>query len=148
MPAEWALQGFAEALTRARANLGTVDIGAVQDPWHRLIPLVEALNWAVSIAEQWENARLGERPPILHAVTLARNRSQHQWAEMLVHEYGPSLIGWKWAELADLPGADPGHHEGETRRADYRGFLGGRWVTETLADISNVVHEKGLALPG
>jgi hypothetical protein len=121
-----------------------------------LVPLFEALNWAVSIDLTLEEAGTPLENDPLSAVRFARNRVHHQWATafrrfdvppppMVVTATGRRGAGatiihgggfwWHWIKAAELPvgRADPG------RERLYKDLLEDKPAATTLIDLRPVL---------
>ena len=123
-----------------------------------VIPLFEALNWAVALDERlvkdWVPDGEGREPgwdwpirlrgdteaDIVRGVRFIRNRVHHQWADALRvakdrHHYPHRQREWIWVAASDLPEADSGHDKG---REGYERLVEGHPAEFTLTTLVSI----------
>lgn len=131
------------------------EAGRAPDPVKAVIPLFEALNWAVALDERlrkdwipdgkenppgwdWPTRLRGEtETDIVRGVQFIRNRVHHQWADAVRlvegrHYYPPRESEWIWVAASDLPNAERGHDNG---RDDYERMVEGHPADSTLTTL-------------
>jgi hypothetical protein len=147
---------FGAMVTGFRLSVDRFGVAArAQDPLAAVIPLFEALNWAVTlderVKEDWspdgERRRPGwdwparlkgeEEADIVRGVRFIRNRIHHQWADAVSlkdarHYYPPRVLEWVWVPASDLPKADPRHDNG---RDGYERLVEGHPVEYALSTL-------------
>jgi hypothetical protein len=150
VPPAWLARGYRAALERFD------DTANQRDPEIRLIPLFEALNWAVAIVFPDPDRALWPDDEIVKGLRFARGRVHHQWAEALeprdvpiraatVVSWGGGgfahsglVLDWFWKPLDELPDPDPGHRGG---MSEYRDDLAGNSVRHALAHLDALLSK-------
>lgn len=149
MPFAAMVLGFRLAVERFQ------EAGRAPDPVAAVIPLFEALNWAVALDERlrkdwipdgkesppgwdWPMRLRGEtETDIVRGVQFIRNRVHHQWADAVRlvearHYYPPRQSEWVWVAASDLPNTERGHDNG---RDGYERMVEGHPADFTLSTL-------------
>jgi hypothetical protein len=135
------------------------EAGRAPDPVGAVIPLFEALNWAVALDERLRKDWIpdGKRKPpgwewptrltnneghaeMVRAIRFIRDRVHHQWADAVLpgkaeSRYPPRDTEWVWAAAIDLPEADPGY---DRHRGSYERLLEGRTAEYALVILAEI----------
>jgi hypothetical protein len=144
------LFGFNEAIKRWREAI------KIRNPIRTYTAMFEALTWAASlderVADDWapDGPALGfkwrgqiPQAEIMAGVRFARNRSHHQWANMVdllttkADGFPLKYPEWRWRAADDLPTGDPKHPDPCGDRI-YREQLQGNHMGRTFDVLSGV----------
>jgi hypothetical protein len=153
-PLEWLVKGYRRALARFDATADQ------REQVERFIPLFEALNWAVTIAEFLSKRGCGVDDDTIRGLQFARNRVHHQWADALeaqdvpnpviVSPVGgrsrvvmpPTRVDWFWKPLDQLPAVPPRFSDPECARL-YSAHLAGQSARDALAQLDDLLRRLG-----